>query len=65
MIFHIVMGRHIFTSLGVWFQLSKTLLQKKFLLTSSLAGLGLRLSGSPVFLGARLMFFFTCKIYFK
>jgi hypothetical protein len=39
-----------FTSLGIWFQLSTTLLEKKFLHTSNLAGLGLRLSGPSVLL---------------
>jgi hypothetical protein len=34
-----------FTLLGIWFQLSTTLLEKKFLLTFNLAGLGLKLSG--------------------
>ncbi len=29
-----------FTSLGIWFQLTTTLLEQKFLLTSSLSGLG-------------------------
>ncbi len=37
-----------FTSLGIWFQLSTTLFEKKFLLTSSLAGLDLRWSGPSV-----------------
>ncbi len=37
-----------FISLGIWFQLSTTLLEKKFLLTSSLTGFGLRISGPSV-----------------